>query len=98
MNQYMIVYGNVIDGLTFLGPYSSAEEATGYAEDHLENEHWDVTELFATPVVELNCKLFRVVMPKAGGVPVLQFWNRDGEEGEPRVRSDYRCVTDWLAM
>ena len=99
--QYILVYGNVADGLTFLGPYSDAEAAADYAEDHLKNEHWDVIELNTPPTLEefeeSRHPAVRVVMPKAGGVPMLQFWDRN-EEGEPRVRSDWRTVTNWIKL
>jgi hypothetical protein len=47
--QYILVYGNIADGLTFLGPYADAEEAAAYAEAFLDGENWDVIELHAPP-------------------------------------------------
>jgi hypothetical protein len=92
--QYIIVYGNVIDGLVFLGPYPSVEAATHVAERDLEGQPWDIASLFSTP--EHDGDVFRVIAPKRGGAPEFQFWRRDGEEGEPLLSSEYLCLTDWL--
>lgn len=47
--QYILAYGNIADGLTFLGPYTDAGEAMAYAEAFLDGENWDVIELHAPP-------------------------------------------------
>lgn len=45
MEKYMIMYGNVVDGMKFIGPFDSDEDAFGYAEMELTLEDWWITQL-----------------------------------------------------
>lgn len=102
--QFILVYGNVADGLTFLGPYSDAEAAMAYAEAFLNGENWDVIKLNTPPTLEefdefdeRETERVRVVIPKSGSqYPILQHWHAG--DGEPLLRSDYRPVTSWLEI
>ncbi len=38
MTQFIIIYGNVVDGLKFIGPFSDHESALEYAENDLLEE------------------------------------------------------------
>jgi hypothetical protein len=94
--QYLIAYGTLTDGLTFLGPFKDAHDANDYASENLRHLNWEVAELHALPEEFAPPKLFRVVMPKAGGVPSVQFWVDDGETQAPDLRDDDQAVTGWL--
>ncbi len=45
MEKYMIMYGNVVDGMKFIGPFDSGEDALGYAEMELTPEDWWIVPL-----------------------------------------------------
>lgn len=45
MNAFILVYGNPIDGLKFIGPFGDAEAATEYAEKYGIEADWWLTEL-----------------------------------------------------
>ena len=95
--QFVLVYGGLVDGLFFVGPYNTAEEANEHAKSELKLMKWEVAELFMPPI-EAGSTLFRVVAPKAGGDPAFQFWLNDGEDGEPNLRPDYQVLTNWTAF
>ena len=44
VTQYIIIAGNVVDGLTHIGPFTSAERANEYA-DEVCRDIWTVTTL-----------------------------------------------------
>jgi hypothetical protein len=46
MNQWMIGYGNISEGHTFVGPFASRDEAIEYAVQEAD-ETWFLHELFA---------------------------------------------------
>jgi hypothetical protein len=96
--QYIIAYGTLSEGFYFLGPFEDANDANEYASENLRHEQWEVAELHSPPLLEEFAppKLFRVVMPRAGGVPSVQFWVNDGETEEPELREDYQAATCWL--
>ena len=43
--KYIIIVGNVVDGLRFYGPYDSADEANEVADNTFRNEDWVVTNI-----------------------------------------------------
>lgn len=43
--MFVVIAGNVVDGLTFFGPFENQEEANQYAEDQLRKEDWVVALL-----------------------------------------------------
>jgi hypothetical protein len=43
----LLVVGNAIDGLRFIGPFDDAEEAGNYAEVHERHELWHIATLEA---------------------------------------------------
>ena len=52
--NYVIVYGNVVDGFTFVGPFDDRDEAVRYAEaDGTPGRDWCIAEL-AAPADEHN--------------------------------------------
>ena len=42
---YILVVGNVIDGLRFVGPFESPDEAGEYAEVHERHSEWSIGDL-----------------------------------------------------
>ena len=44
MNTILIV-GNVVDGLSFIGPFMDSEEAGDHAERHFKGEDWTACNL-----------------------------------------------------
>jgi hypothetical protein len=38
--KYIIVYGDPINGLYFVGPFDDANEAGDYASDNIDGEWW----------------------------------------------------------
>jgi hypothetical protein len=46
MNQWMIGYGNLADGHTFVGPFATRDEAIDYAAADM-TAPWYIYELFA---------------------------------------------------
>jgi len=44
--MYIVVSGNIVDGLGFFGPFENAETANEWADDNFKE--WIVTELEAT--------------------------------------------------
>lgn len=42
--QWLIAYGNPVDGFNFIGPFNSEEDAIEYAERELTNQ-WSVAQL-----------------------------------------------------
>ena len=53
--NYIVCYGNVIEGFSFVGPFTIIEEAIQWAEVNAENE-WEVTPLTPATPVEFNIK------------------------------------------
>lgn len=52
--KYVIVYGNAVDGFTFVGPFDDRDEAVRYAEfDGEQGRDWCIAEL-APPADEHN--------------------------------------------
>ncbi|MBU2177427.1 MAG: hypothetical protein KJ556_20235 [Gammaproteobacteria bacterium] len=46
MEKYIIIKGNVVDGLEFIGPFDSAEEANNHADYYLDPQcEWVIGEL-----------------------------------------------------
>ena len=45
MLKYIIIVGNVVDGLRFYGPYDTAEDANEIADNAFKNEDWVVTNI-----------------------------------------------------
>ena len=43
--QTVVVYGDVMNGIDILGPFSDFEEAINYAEINIKHESWWTTEL-----------------------------------------------------
>lgn len=43
--QYIIIEGNVVDGLNFYGPYNSHDEAVEIAEENCADGDWSIAEL-----------------------------------------------------
>lgn len=44
--QYVVIIGDPIDGLTFVGPFEDAEEAMAWAEENDDNiRSWWVSDL-----------------------------------------------------
>lgn len=43
--MFILVVGNPINGLTFMGPFDSSEEATEFAETSFKKEEWWVAPL-----------------------------------------------------
>ncbi len=43
--KYTVVVGNVIDGLSFHGPFDGFDEANNWADDELRNADWVVGKL-----------------------------------------------------
>lgn len=48
MGSYILIVGNVIDGLRFYGPFVTADEAAQFAQESAEtkNDTWTIGELF----------------------------------------------------
>ena len=46
--MYIIAYGNVFEGMGFIGPFNTAEEAIEYAEHRVKNVEWHVGTLQET--------------------------------------------------
>ncbi len=44
---HILIVGNVVDGLTFYGPYGTAEEANQAGDERFAKEEWWVTALQA---------------------------------------------------
>jgi len=45
METYLIVYGNLVDGFTFVGPFESIEAASSYAER--DQGQWSIVPVYA---------------------------------------------------
>ena len=45
MSTFIVMTGNAVDGLEMIGPFSTAEDAGGYAEDCVKNEVWHIVEI-----------------------------------------------------
>jgi hypothetical protein len=45
--QFIVIYGNPLDGFAHVGPFDSRDEATTYAESEPYNGNWFVTMLDA---------------------------------------------------
>lgn len=43
--MYIIVFGNPVDGIDFVGTFNDHDEATGHAETFLRNEEWWIAKL-----------------------------------------------------
>ncbi len=43
---YLIIVGNVVNGLTHYGPFDDAEEANEYAKYKFDDEDWVVAALY----------------------------------------------------
>ncbi len=40
--SYILATGNPKDGFQYIGPFDTADEASGYALDHLSYEWWTI--------------------------------------------------------
>ena len=102
--QSIIVHGNVVDGLYFVGPYEDAEDAVAHAAETLSGESWHVAELenpnalqsFTTEGHLAEVERVRVIRPASGGMPSTQFWHAG--DGEPLLRADFVALTRWLEL
>ena len=45
MESFILVYGNPIDGLSFVGPFADAEDANNYGDIHHGHDDWWVVAL-----------------------------------------------------
>lgn len=45
MNKFIIVYGDIFDGFTFVGPFDDHEVALAYAQADGCKPSWHITEL-----------------------------------------------------
>ena len=45
MEKYMIMYGNVVDGMKFIGTFDTVQDAHCYAEINLPHELWLITHI-----------------------------------------------------
>lgn len=45
-NHWIIVAGNAIDGLYFIGPFPDHDAAVEYGEDHMAHDDWNVTSMY----------------------------------------------------
>lgn len=43
--NYILIVGNVADGLKFIGPWTTPADAADYASEHFPDQHWDVISL-----------------------------------------------------
>lgn len=43
--KYILIFGNPVDGFTYLGPFDSTEEANDYADDKIRRDDWWVAIL-----------------------------------------------------
>ncbi len=41
--QFILIYGNPIDGFSYVGPFDSRDDASQYAEDDAPADWWIVT-------------------------------------------------------
>lgn len=46
---HIIIYGNLVYGFAFVGPFVSATEAIAYGRDNEEGEAWHIAELEPVP-------------------------------------------------
>ncbi len=102
--QSIIVHGNVVDGLYFVGPYEDIEDAAAHAAETLRGESWHIAELENPDALQCitveghldEVERVRVIRPASGGMPSIQFWH--AEDGEPLLRADFVALTRWLAV
>jgi hypothetical protein len=47
--MYVLVVGNIIDGIELYGPFKTAELANDYGDRDFDHTDWVVTELIAWP-------------------------------------------------
>ena len=45
MNKWIVINGNPLDGFTYHGPFSSAQEANEYGHDHFDESGFFITQL-----------------------------------------------------
>ena len=45
MNRYLVLIGNVIDGVEFFGPFDTHEDALEYASRHHGGAEWHIGTL-----------------------------------------------------
>jgi len=45
-HKYQLICGNVVDGLTFTGPFDTAEEANDYADTHFRASDWVCSKIY----------------------------------------------------
>ena len=50
--MYIIVFGNPVDGIDFVGTFEDHCEATCHAETFLKNEEWWIAELESAGEIE----------------------------------------------
>ena len=43
--MHIVIVGNVVDGLNFVGPFLSGESALTFAEDELGSEDFNIVQL-----------------------------------------------------
>ena len=48
--QFIVIYGNPIDGFAHVGPFNSRDEAVLYAESEPYNGNWFITMLDAPAI------------------------------------------------
>lgn len=52
MDQFVLVVGNPIDGVTLTGPFDDAEAASWWAEHNFPNDTWWVASMACPPPEE----------------------------------------------
>ena len=49
--MFIIIVGNVVDGLTFYGAFETAELATDYADLQFRGDVWSIVSLTSPPLI-----------------------------------------------
>lgn len=52
--QFIVIYGNPVDGFTHVGPFANRDDAVAYAEDEPYNGNWWIAMLDAPAQGESN--------------------------------------------
>lgn len=52
--QYVLVVGNPVDGLCFMGPFNTAEDASQFGENNVDAEEFWVAALCSATTESVN--------------------------------------------